>query len=204
MKVDSRNSAGQGIQNTGNAGRRQQLLGKDEFLQLLVTQLRYQDPMEPMKDNEFIAQLAQFSTLEQMKNVAQGIEQLNENFSGYDDRFSQFSSSFTQYLNEQRSDYSSKFFGALSLLGKEVSGTGGSGELITGVVTSVKMSDGEPTIFVGDVALSWRDIVEVNLPLEPEPTSAAGDTGGDSNDGQDQPVPTADTAGSAGETGTTG
>lgn len=48
-------------------------LGRDQFLQLLVTQLQNQDPLDPVKNEEFIAQLAQFSTLE-------GIEQLNASF----------------------------------------------------------------------------------------------------------------------------
>ncbi len=44
-------------------------LGKDAFLHLLTTQMANQDPLDPMDDREFIAQLAQFSSLEQMSNL---------------------------------------------------------------------------------------------------------------------------------------
>ncbi len=44
-------------------------LGKQDFLNLLVTQMRYQDPMDPMKGTEFAAQLAQFSSVEQLTNL---------------------------------------------------------------------------------------------------------------------------------------
>lgn len=44
-------------------------LGKDAFLQLMITQLRYQDPLEPMDNKDSIAQMAQFSSLEQMQNL---------------------------------------------------------------------------------------------------------------------------------------
>lgn len=45
-------------------------LGKDEFLELLIVQMQYQDPLNPMDNSEMIAQLAQFSTLEQMTNLS--------------------------------------------------------------------------------------------------------------------------------------
>lgn len=54
----------------------QQPLGKDDFLQLLVAQLSSQDPLNPMDSREFSAQLAQFSSLEQMTNINNTLEEL--------------------------------------------------------------------------------------------------------------------------------
>ncbi|GAB7079828.1 flagellar hook assembly protein FlgD [Megalodesulfovibrio paquesii] len=53
-------------------------LGKDTFLTLLVTQLGNQDPLNPMADTEFTSQLAQFSSLEQLTKIADGVDSLNE------------------------------------------------------------------------------------------------------------------------------
>jgi flagellar basal-body rod modification protein FlgD len=44
-------------------------MGKDDFLNLLVTQLQHQDPLNPAESTEFTAQLAQFSSLEQLSNI---------------------------------------------------------------------------------------------------------------------------------------
>lgn len=54
----------------------QQELGKDAFMQLLISQMAYQDPLAPMENTEFISQLAQFSALEQQQNIAAGIQLL--------------------------------------------------------------------------------------------------------------------------------
>lgn len=56
---------------TGNSD-----LGKDAFLKLLITQLQHQDPTNPMDDREFISQMAQFSSLEQMQNMTKAMESL--------------------------------------------------------------------------------------------------------------------------------
>jgi flagellar basal-body rod modification protein FlgD len=49
-------------------------MGKDQFLKLFVAQLQHQDPMNPMNDSEFMAQMASFSTLEQVTNLAMANE----------------------------------------------------------------------------------------------------------------------------------
>ena len=51
-------------------------MGKDEFLKLFTNQLKNQDPMKPMDSSAFTAQLAQFSSLEQLFNINKGLEQL--------------------------------------------------------------------------------------------------------------------------------
>jgi flagellar basal-body rod modification protein FlgD len=52
------------------ANKKTDTLGKDQFLSILVTQLRNQDPMQPLQDKDFIAQMAQFTSVEQLMNMA--------------------------------------------------------------------------------------------------------------------------------------
>src|SRR3972149_296166 len=60
------------------AGAVQKNLGKEDFLKLLVTQLRYQDPMAPEDPKDFVAQLAQFSSLEQQINANTNLRDLGK------------------------------------------------------------------------------------------------------------------------------
>jgi flagellar basal-body rod modification protein FlgD len=70
MQVDSFNKAiEQGKKPSQN-------LGKDDFIKILITQLTHQDPTAPMEDKEFIAQMAQFSSLEQMTNMAKDFSRI--------------------------------------------------------------------------------------------------------------------------------
>ena len=69
MQVDAFNKSLGSLDTSAN-------LGKDDFMKILIAQLTHQDPTEPMKDTEFIAQMAQFSTLEQMTNMTQDFGKL--------------------------------------------------------------------------------------------------------------------------------
>ncbi|ATH91424.1 flagellar basal body rod modification protein [Bacillus glycinifermentans] len=92
-------------------------LGKDDFLKLLVTQLQHQDPLNPMEDREFIAQMATFSSLEQMTNLNSTMS----TFVGLQDPMSMY----------------------VSWIGKEVTYEGDNQEEKTALVKSVKSSDGQ-------------------------------------------------------------
>ena len=56
-------------------------MGKDQFLKLFVAQLQHQDPMNPMQDQDFMGQMASFSTLEQVTNMAKANEAIAANLS---------------------------------------------------------------------------------------------------------------------------
>jgi flagellar basal-body rod modification protein FlgD len=66
---------GQSTPNNSSTNTTGSTMDKDAFLKLLVTQLSHQDPLNPVEDKEFIAQMAQFSTLEQVQNLNKTMEE---------------------------------------------------------------------------------------------------------------------------------
>ena len=71
-----------GVQNSSSSGgistimqANGKAMGKEDFLKLLITQLKYQSPLEPMKNEQFVTQLAQFSSLEEIQNLNEKFDQ---------------------------------------------------------------------------------------------------------------------------------
>lgn len=107
-------------------------LDKDAFLKLLITQLQYQDPLEPMDNTEFVSQMAQFTSLEQMQNLN------------------------TTMTASQAFGLIGKGVYATSLDEK----TGKYNEYY-GVVDSVKMINGEPYLAIGKNLVAYSDVQDV-------------------------------------------
>ncbi len=105
-----------------------QSLGKDDFLQLLVTQMQHQDPMKPMDDTAFIAQLAQFSSLEQMQNMNSELGSLSTAQQGS---------------------------GSIAYIGHTITAQDPAvGTNYNGVVNAVVYQNGSPMLLVNDQAIS--------------------------------------------------
>jgi flagellar basal-body rod modification protein FlgD len=63
---------------TASPGGQPGALGRDTFLQLLITQMQHQDPTQPKDDAEFLAQLAQFSSLEKLTNIEASLNSIGQ------------------------------------------------------------------------------------------------------------------------------
>jgi flagellar basal-body rod modification protein FlgD len=66
------------IDHAGKTTAKGQQLGKDEFLKILIAQLKNQDPSDPLKDKDFIAQMAQFTSVEQLSNMSTEMKNLRQ------------------------------------------------------------------------------------------------------------------------------
>jgi flagellar basal-body rod modification protein FlgD len=79
VTVDS-TSATSSAGSTDTQAKKVNSLGSDAFMQLLVTQLQHQDPSQPQDDAQFITQLAQFSSLEQLQSMNQKLDTMAKFF----------------------------------------------------------------------------------------------------------------------------
>jgi flagellar basal-body rod modification protein FlgD len=101
-------------------------LGKDDFLKILMTQLQNQDPLNPMQDQDFISQMATFSSLEQMTNLNTSMDNFVE------------------------SAEQNQFMQASSMIGKTVTYLDDQDNEMTAVVQSVLFRDGSTSFQLND------------------------------------------------------
>ena len=126
-------------------------LGKDAFMRLLVNQLKNQDPLAPAQNEEMLAQLAQFSSLEQMT-------ELNDNIVGL-------------AVLQQSNALMSQLTSSSSLIGQNVKyADPQSGEERWGSVSSVKIDEGLAVLSIAGADVPLSNVLEVGPPP---------DTGGD-------------------------
>jgi flagellar basal-body rod modification protein FlgD len=118
-----------------NGRRVQDTMGKEDFLKLLIVQLENQDPTSPLEDKEFISQMAQFSSLEQMTEMNKTLSNLIMNY---------------------------KLSLASSLLGKEVEVLDRvKGDTISGVVSEITFGEEGPRITFNGISYSIDDVTKV-------------------------------------------
>ena len=133
-------SASQQISQANSAGPQASLSSKpdlnmDDFFKLLTVQLTSQDPLKPMEDTEFIAQMTSFSSLSEMENIAADMKGLREVQSSYNVQL---------------------------LLGKEVTATDVNGEEIKGTVTRITNEDGKMVPYLGNERVEMINIKEIS------------------------------------------
>jgi flagellar basal-body rod modification protein FlgD len=117
------------FQETGRAHKN--MLGQDDFLKILVTKLSTQDPMNPQQDSEFIAQMAQFSTLEQSKTMSADIAMLKAQ---------------------------QEVLTANGLIGRTVTVSQNDKKVAQGTVTSIAMNEGAPEVVINGKNYSLEDV----------------------------------------------
>lgn len=133
MSIPATEAVTPGLFGTGTTAT-QNTQDKDMFLQLLVTQMRYQDPLNPTDSGEFLAQSAQFTALEKMQAVADQTALL---------------------LASQMA------FGASGLVGRHVTYSDADGEIQTGTVSGVTFGASGPVLDIDGTEVPLANIVSV-------------------------------------------
>ncbi len=114
-------------------------LDQADFMKLLITQLKSQDPTKPLDDKEFIGQMAQFTSLKQMNDLTENIKTLGKEFT------------FTK---------------AVSLVGKTISWTDEDSKYNAGIVDSIKVKNGDAFLNINGMEVPLDQINEVSETLK--------------------------------------
>lgn len=117
-------------------------LGKDDFLQLFIKSLQFQDPMAPMENSEMMQQMAQLGMMEAVTNMQETVNKLSETMMG------------------------GQIQQGASLLGKVVTGVDDGGKIVTGTAEKVGLNDGILTLLVNNKVVEIGNVLNVALPSD--------------------------------------
>ena len=120
-------------------------LDGNTFLQLLVAQLKYQNPLSPTDPTQFMSQTAQFTEVEKLQMIAD---------------------QSTKLLASQQSAE------ATGMLGQQIVATGPDGKDVTGIVTGMRLTSTGPLLHVNGTDIALSAVKEVDRPASSNPTSA--------------------------------
>ncbi|NLV16981.1 MAG: flagellar hook assembly protein FlgD [Syntrophomonadaceae bacterium] len=137
-------------------------LGKDDFFKLLIASLKYQDPLEPMENQEFVSQMANFSSLEQMTN-------LNTQFQGMSSFLENCLSSIT-YIQQ-----------ATACLDKEVEYLDGD-QILVAQVDGVEFHEGMPVLVAGDQRIHLAYVISIRTPQTVSQEAVADEAAAEGNE----------------------
>jgi len=130
----STNAAASVAATSGAVAKKKTTLGSEDFMKLLAVQFQQQDPMKPMEDTAFIAQMAQFTSLEQ-------------------------SGSLVTQMGQLRSDQQN--LAATGMLGRTVTASDTAGNPVIGQVTAVENSASGPTLVINGVNYPISSVVRI-------------------------------------------
>ncbi|GIP56545.1 flagellar hook capping FlgD N-terminal domain-containing protein [Paenibacillus sp. FSL W8-0186] len=124
-----------------------QTLGKDQFLKILITQLQNQDPMQPLQDKEFIAQMATFTSVEQLMNISKQLDVMNQSLG-----------TVSGLIGKRVSWIETEYTGEYDIqTGKTTVTSNGSG-----IVEGIVIRDNVQYAKVGDKEIKLSDILEID------------------------------------------
>jgi flagellar basal-body rod modification protein FlgD len=126
-----------------------QQLDKDAFLKILVSQLRYQNPLNPQDSSAFIDQVVQLTSVEQMTKLASNMQKMLD---------------------------SQEFNRAVNLIGHDVTVLGQNEEIIQGAVEKITMVEGRPYLVIEGLEYSMDNLVSIAARTEPESSEGSDET----------------------------
>jgi len=117
------------------AGMQAASLESDTFMSLLLAQMKNQNPFEPMKDNEMMAQMAQMNSVQELQKIGESLKEMNQ---------------------------TNQLLSATSMMGKNVTFSDEAGTLYEAIIKAITQVDGEVLLTAGESTVSLADILAVS------------------------------------------